>query len=135
MGRWIFIFILVIHLAPIGDALASVEWKNQKSLPLNAVPRQVTISPDGRMVYVLAQGGVVFIYSGEGKLEDTINVGEAVDSIAVSPDGNTLLLADRVKKSIEVIKLDFIYEINISGSPSKGPQDAAVAIVVFSDFQ
>ncbi len=135
MVRWIFIVALVILLAPIGDAKASVEWKNQKSLPLSAVPRQVTISPDGRMVYVLAQGGVVFIYSGEGKLEDTINVGEAVDSIAVSPDGNTLLLADRVKKSIEVIKLDFIYEINSSGSPSKGPQDAAVAIVVFSDFQ
>lgn len=135
MGRWIFIVVLVILLAPIGDAVASVEWKNQKSLPLSAVPRQVTISPDGRMVYVLAQGGVVFIYSGEGKLEDTINVGEAVDSIAVSPDGNTLLLADRVKKSIEVIKLDFIYEINISGSPAKGLQEAAVAIVVFSDFQ
>lgn len=135
MGRWIFIVVLVVLLAPVGDAKATVEWKNQKSLPLSAVPRQVMISPDGRMVYVLAQGGIVFIYSAEGRLEDTINVGEAVDSIAVSPDGNTLLLADRLKKSVEVIKLDFIYEINSSGSPSKGPQDAAVAIVVFSDFE
>ncbi|MBW2480543.1 MAG: DsbA family protein, partial [Deltaproteobacteria bacterium] len=41
----------------------------------------------------------------------------------------------RQKKTVDVIALNFIRKINVSGSPFKGRADAAVTFTVFSDFQ
>ncbi len=48
---------------------------------------------------------------------------------------NLLLLSSRSNKTVELLAIDFIHKINISGSPFKGSEDALVVIAVFSDFQ
>ena len=38
-------------------------------------------------------------------------------------------------KTIEEISLDFVYEIDVSGSPFQGRIDAPVVVTVFNDYQ
>jgi hypothetical protein len=42
---------------------------------------------------------------------------------------------DGGKKTVQVVSLDFFQKINVSGAPFKGPEDAAVVIAVFDDFE
>ena len=53
----------------------------------------------------------------------------------LGPGGETLILRSGKNKTVELVTLDFIQKINITGSPFKGPQDAPVVIAVFDDFQ
>ena len=56
-------------------------------------------------------------------------------SIETSPNGETILLADKDSNSFNVVTLDYIVDINIAGSPFKGPADAPIVIAEFSCFQ
>jgi hypothetical protein len=58
-----------------------------------------------------------------------------VVSIGTSPNGDSLLLADSKAKTLEVVGISFVVDIDISGLPFKGPADAPVVIAVFSDYQ
>ncbi|MEJ2233831.1 MAG: hypothetical protein P8X67_07895, partial [Syntrophobacterales bacterium] len=69
------------------------------------------------------------------KLEDTISVGKSIEGIKVGPREDVLLLTSGQDKTVQLILLDFIQEINVSGSPFKGNSDAPVAIATFNDFQ
>ena len=116
-------------------ASSSVEWNIQKTLQLEAVPNDVAVSPDGRRIFVLTDQGEIFIYSSTNKVEAKINVGKHVDKIQMNPKGHILILNSRKNKTVQVITLDFIQNINVSGSPFKGPEDASIVIAVFDDFQ
>ncbi len=45
------------------------------------------------------------------------------------------ILKSAQDKKIQIVALDFIQQINVSGSPYKGVDDAPVVIAVFSDFE
>lgn len=49
--------------------------------------------------------------------------------------GRHPILSSRTGSTVQLITLDFIQNINVTGSPFKGPADAPIAIAVFSDFQ
>jgi DNA-binding beta-propeller fold protein YncE len=117
------------------QVLAAVEWRIEKTVKTDAVPADMTISPDGRSVFVLTDEGNVLIYDQNGKLKETITVGPHVDQIRIGPRGERLFATSRQNRTVEVIVLDFIHKINISGSPVKGRQDAPIVLSVFSDFQ
>jgi hypothetical protein len=53
----------------------------------------------------------------------------------VGPREDVLLLTSGNAKTVQIITLDFIQEINISESPFKGNADAPVAVTTFTDFQ
>jgi hypothetical protein len=84
---------------------------------------------------VLTEQGQILIYSSAGQLIDKIEVGNHFDHVTVGAKGALLILNSRKNKSVQVITLDFIQNINISGSPFKGSEDAAVVVVVFDDFE
>ena len=113
----------------------SVEWTIQKTLQLEAVPNDVAVSPDGRRIFVLTDQGEIFIYSSTSKVISKIDVGKHVDKIQMTPKGDVLILNSRKNKTVQVITLDFIQNINISGSPFKGPENASIVIALFDDFQ
>jgi WD40 repeat protein len=113
-----------------------VEWAIRKTLKMEQSPLDVEISPDGKWIFVLSRQGNIFVYSAEGELKDVIVVGSHVDQIKVGPWWqDLLLLSSQQSKTVEFLELAFIQNINISSSPFKGPQNAPVVIVVFSDFQ
>jgi len=66
---------------------------------------------------------------------EKIPIGEHIDQINVGPRDDVLLLKSRQNKTVQILTVDFIKEINTIGSPFKGPADAPVVIAVFSEFQ
>jgi DNA-binding beta-propeller fold protein YncE len=135
--RTMALFTVVIILGASVNILAagSVEWSILKTLQLEATPIDVAITPDGRRIFVLTDQGEVVIYPSTGKMEAKIDVGQHVDQIKSGPRGSTLILTSAQNKTVQVITLDFIQKINVSGAPFKGAEDAAVVIAVFDDFQ
>ena len=135
--KLIMMFTLVITLGAFTNILASdnIEWDVYKTLQLDATPIDVAITLDGRKIFVLTEKGEVLIYSSSNKPEAKIDVGKDVDQIKIGPRGDTLILTSGKNKTVQIVTLDFVQNINISGAPFKGPADAPVVIAVFDDFQ
>jgi hypothetical protein len=134
-AKFYLILLLSLFFATASQVHATVEWSIQNTLKTIARPIDVAVFPDGRSIFVLTDDGNVLIYDEQGKLTDTIPVGTHVDQIKIDPQGERLFAASRQNKTVEVITLDFVRDINISGAPFKGLPDAPVIITVFSDFQ
>jgi DNA-binding beta-propeller fold protein YncE len=117
------------------QSFAAVESNVILTLDLESPPLDVAVSPDGEKLYILTDNGNILIYSAKGKLTDTLRVDKDIDGIRISRSGDVLFLSSQKSKQVQVVLLDFIQSIDISGSPFKGPNDAPVVITVFSDFQ
>jgi len=130
-----FLFTLLFALGSASVFSAGVGWKVQQTFKMDQPPLDVAVSPDGRHVFVLTRGGTILVYAQDGNLEDRIQVGNHADQIKIGPKGERLFITNQKDKTVQVIKLDFIFDINVSRSPFKGPRDAPVVIAVFSEFQ
>ncbi|MCU0604123.1 MAG: hypothetical protein MUC33_15845 [Desulfobacterales bacterium] len=128
-------FVLAMLLVSAASGRAALEWEILKSLNTGARPVDVAVSADGKSVFVLTDDGIVSIYTGDGALTDKITVGGQAERIAVAPDGDRLYVTQRQGRRVDVIQLDYVREINLSGAPFKGREQAPVTIAVFSDFQ
>jgi hypothetical protein len=125
----------LLLLAIVVEALGAVEWTPGRTFKIEKPPVDVAFSTDGRWVFVLTDEGSLLVYSAEGKLAESIAVGTHVDSIKTGRQAHILFLISRKAKTVEEIVLDFIYDIDISGSPFKGKATAPVVITVFNDYQ
>ena len=122
-----------VTIAPPGHT--AVEISLQTTLETGAVPMDVAVSPDGRLTFVLTDDGKLMIYNSLGDLTDNVKVGTHIDQIEMGPNGERLFATSRQNKTVEIIRLDFINDINLEGSFWKGPANAPVTIAVFSEFQ
>ena len=120
---------------PNVSSSSSVEWSVLQTLHLEVSAIDVAMSPDGRLFFVLTEEGEIVIYSSPTTVDGKIKVGKHVDQIRVGPRGDSLVLNDRENKTVQVIALEFIKNINVSGSPFKGPEGAPVVVAVFNDFE
>ena len=123
--------ICVSTLSAAGD----MELNLENTLKLEAAAVDVASSPDGSRIYVLTDQGKLLVYSSQGELEGQLDVGPGIDQISVAPKGETLLLNSRLNKTLQVVSLEFISQIDTTGSPYKGKADAPVTVAVFTDFQ
>jgi len=135
--KLVLLLTMAIVMGVLTSSFASdnVEWNVYKTLQLDATPIDVALTLDGRRIFVLTDQGEVLIYSSTNKMEAKIDVGKNVDQIKLGPKGETLILRSGKNKTVELVTLDFIQKINVSGAPFKGPEDAPVVIAVFDDFQ
>ena len=117
------------------SAADPIEWTILRTLQLDESAVDVAVSRDGRRIFVLTDQGKIIIYSPNTKVEAEIDVGKDVNQIKVGPKGDILILNNRKDKAVQLIAIDFIKNINVSGSPFKGPEDAPVVVAVFSDFE
>ena len=124
-----------IILTVFAHGQAEVEWTLHKTFKTQKPPRDMEASVNGKWVFILTEQGEILIYASNGALRDTIVVGDSIDGIKAGPREDILFLSSRKDSTVQLITLDFIQNINVSGSPFKGPADAPVAIAVFSDFQ
>ena len=126
--------LLVLTLTGLG--YAQTEWQVRRSFDLqDATPLDVELSARGKWVFVLTDKGEILVYAGSGKLKDRILVGEFIDGIEPGPVDDVLLISSKEKKTLEAITVDLAQTINITDSPFKGPADAPVAVIVYTDFQ
>jgi DNA-binding beta-propeller fold protein YncE len=116
-------------------ASSAVLQGNSKEIKTEGKPLDIAISADGQKTYVLLEGGIVQIFGANGMSQGTIEVSKSVVGIGASPNGETLVLVDRDNSFIKAVTLDYLVDINIEGSPFKGPADAPIVIAEFSCFQ
>jgi hypothetical protein len=116
-------------------AQAGLEWKIIKDLDLKASPLDVAPSADGQWLYILTPGEILVYSMQEGKIIDQVPVGKEFDRIVSLPRANGLTLSSSTKNTIQIIMLENILTIDVSGLPFKGPRDAPVVIAVFDDYQ
>lgn len=133
LARLFIISVIIFTTGSVG--FAEVEWDIVQTMKLDAPPLDMAISTDGRRIYVLVEGGNILIYSNRGILKEKIQVGDQVDQINLGPKGEYLFISSRQNKTLEIVSLNFIYNLNVTGAPFKGAKDAPVVITVFSDFQ
>jgi hypothetical protein len=126
---------LFLLLVWVENSSANVEWEVWRTLKFNQEPLDVAVSINGKSIFILTKNGELVIYSNNGVLKGKIFVGNSVDAIKPGPKENILFLSSRRDQTVQIITLDFIQDINVSGSPFKGPANAPVVIVVFDDFQ
>jgi DNA-binding beta-propeller fold protein YncE len=131
----ILLMMVIFFAAFYAQSIATIESNVIQTLNLDSPPLDVAVSPDGKKLYILTDKGDILIYSPEGNLTDTIKVDKDIDAIHVSLSGDVIFLSSQKSKQVQVVLLDFIQSIDISGSPFKGPDNAPVVIAVFSDFQ
>ncbi len=126
---------LGLLLLPVNPARATVETNTLLSLKSAGTPVDMAASADGHWFFVLTQQGTVEIYETNGTLTASIKLEDPADSIASSPTGEQLFLTDKASGAIKVVGVNFIQEIDSKGAPFRGPEDAPVTVVLFSDFQ
>lgn len=131
----IFLIVFFITVTFLTNSSISMEWAIHKTLKTNKSPLDTAVSINGKWIFVLTEQGSILIYSANGKLKDEIEVGKSVNGIEAGPKEDILLLTSLVNKTVQILTLDFIHNIDISDSPFKGPSDAPVQIAVFSDFE
>lgn len=129
------IYLIVLFFCFSSLAWAEVEIGATKSLKLESKPIDMTVSADGKYTFILVEGGKILIFDSNGTQKDILTVSKTVVSIGSSPNGDFLLLTDSNANTLEIVKLDYVVDIDISSLPFKGPENAPVVIAVFSDYQ
>lgn len=133
MRPWFILMLILLTAAPA--AQAAVDAKIVRTLNLQATPLDLAIPGNGRYIYVLTADAKLQVFLGNGQLRDTIPVEAGVDRIQPGPREDLLYLVDSANNRVQVLLLDFIQEIPVAGSPTKGSVDAPVTVAVFTDFQ
>ena len=130
--------LLIIFVVSVGFATsvsAELEWTFRKPVSLTSAPLDNAVSADGQLFFMLSEGEITVYSLTQNKTINTIPIDGGYDRIAVSPKGNSLIVTSSAGKSMKIVDLEFVYQIDISDLPLKGPADAPVTIAVFSDYQ
>jgi len=129
------LLLLILLLTAVSTAHAEVDAQVVRTLQLKASPVDLVIPGKGRYIYVLTSDATLQIFKNNGELRDTVAVDPGVDRIQAGPGEDRLYLINSADSKIQELNLAFIQKIPVDGSPTKGSLDAAVAVVVFTDFQ
>ena len=116
-------------------AYATVEAEKLDAFTVSSDVLDTTLSGDGKFFFVLSAKGVIEIYPTSGGAKEVVSIEGKADKIVSSENGERLFLTDSKSGKTQLVSISFIKSINIAGSPFKGPENAPVAMVIFSDFQ
>lgn len=112
-----------------------IDWSIQQSWQIETEPLDFAQSLDNTKVFFLGSDNKVHVYDISGNKIGSIPVGKDIIAIDIAPRGEALYLLNKNKKEYTAIDISVIQNIDISGAPVFGDENAPIAIVVFSDFQ
>lgn len=115
--------------------LAALDWNVIQTFNLKDPPLDVAFSTSRNKVFVLTDKGQIQVYEPNGALDETMDVGQEFDRIWHIQGSDVLVLSSREKKSVQIVELNFVEQIDTSGSPFRGPENAPVVVAVFSEFE
>ena len=111
------------------------EWRILNDLNLTTAPLDVAPAADGQRLFILTAGEILVYSIPEEKITDRIPVDKDFDRIAALPRADMLTITSSGKKALQIIVLESVYKIDVTGLPFKGPQHATVTVAVFTDYQ
>ncbi len=120
--------------APPAKEVGSLDWSVLTTWKVKAKPLDVAQSLDNKRVFVLEDDSKVHIYSVAGEELGAIPVAGSTVAIDIAARGEMLFLIDG-QNNYTAINVSFTQNIDISGSPFLGKEDAPVTMIVFSDFE
>lgn len=112
-----------------------VEWTLNQTWKIPAGTIDFTYSLDKKYGYFLTADQKVYVYSHAGQQLGFVPVPEGVNKIDIAPQGETLYLLDSKKNAFFSVAIDFVVNVDTTGSPIKGKVDAPVTIAIFTDFE
>ena len=112
---------------------AEVEQRLSRSIRLPDAAIDVAATADGKRTFVLLANGTVQLYDAGGRSQGQLTVPAKARAISPSPDGSLLYVA--VGNELQVVAVDMVHQLDVTGSPFRGPADAPVTVAVFDDFQ
>ena len=110
------------------------ELLNTQEIAIQGDVVDIAVTDDSRWTFVLTTRGEVAVLDSTGKLTQTINVGNGFERLEYTRSSNKLVLGGSQGK-LKIVTLSMRYDIDTSGSPYRGPEEAPVTIVVFTDYQ
>jgi hypothetical protein len=114
---------------------AEIDWTTLKQINLDGNPTDIATAEDGSLIFVLTPGEILVFSPLKNTIVNRIPVDKEFDRLTYSSRSNMLVLTGGASKTLRMIRVDRIYDIDISDHPIKGPADAAVTIAVFDDYQ
>ena len=129
------IFIILIVLFWSAHGYSKIEWNISNKISLEDTPLDISIAKDGLTTYILCEKKILVYSVREKKVTDTIPLTDRFSQIALSPDGERLLLTNPKKNQVTIIQVTPIHDIGIGQSPVIGNADAPVSIFAFLDFE
>jgi DNA-binding beta-propeller fold protein YncE len=112
---------------------AEIDFRPVRTTDMKETVLDVAITANGQRTYVLLAEGKVSVQDARGLSLGTLQVGKGARAISTSPDGSLLYVADG--QQLQTIAVELVQELDLAGSPFRGPEDAPVTIAVFNDFQ
>jgi protein-disulfide isomerase len=134
--------LLIVSISHVGILLSStdgicaeLEGEVLDTRTFAKPPIDLLLSSEGAYLYVLLPGGRLDVYDRGGKLSGSIKVDPAFKKISQGPSEDLLWLSAPTRTDAQLLAVNVVRNIPTAGSPSQGPVDAPVTIVVFSDFE
>jgi len=125
----------LIFAATDTQGASKIQWQVEKSWKLPSTPLDIVYSLDGKRVFILTDQEKVLAYTADGELLGAIPVAKGVSAIDIAPRGEKLFLINQTEKSFSDLSVSFIVNIDTTGSPFLGNENAPVTIAVFTDFE
>lgn len=112
-----------------------VEWQRLTSWNFGAKPLAMVHSLDAKYLFVLTEGQQVEVYNNQGQLQGSIPVDPGVTAIDIAPQGELLYLLDSSRQTFTAVAISFVIAVDTGDAPYKGPANAPVSMVLFTDFE
>ncbi|MDJ0784856.1 MAG: thioredoxin domain-containing protein [Desulfosarcinaceae bacterium] len=98
-------------------------------------PIDMLLSTGGEYLYVLLPGGQLDVYNRTGERSGRLKVDPAFKQLRQGPSEDMIWLSAPTRTDAQLLAINVVRELPTAGSPSQGPVDAPVTIVIFSDFE
>ncbi|MGL1931777.1 MAG: thioredoxin domain-containing protein [Desulfotalea sp.] len=112
-----------------------VEWTLAQSWTAPTGVLDLVHSLDGKLVFFLTDDQKIKIYTNKGVYQGAVSTPKGVTNIDIAPQGETLYLVNNTTNEFTALTIDLVVNVDTSGSPQKGADNAPVSIVVFTDFE
>jgi protein-disulfide isomerase len=114
---------------------AKIQVEPPKDIQLADTPKDIILSRDGSMAFILGQKSIMIYSLQEAKVTDSIPLEKPYSQIALSPDESTFYLTSQDSPRIAAIQFAFINNIAVGKSPVIGNAKASVTLAAFLDYQ